>query len=135
MHPSRRLGGSHKAHELVMRCHRATGEAQWERDQLLVTQIRRAALEVAACIADGAGRESPAQFARALESAIGAARELDYLLLVSRELNLLNLHTHATLEARALEVVKMLVALRKTVRRRESDGHKGKGRPRLTSPA
>jgi four helix bundle protein len=118
MYPFRRLGVWHKAHELALRCYQATSEAHWRRDFALVSQIRRAAFAIPANIAEGAGRDSPVQFARSLEIAIGSARELDYLLLLAKDLNLLNLQSHATLEARAQEVAKMTVAFRKTVRRK-----------------
>jgi four helix bundle protein len=127
MHPYRKLGVFHKAQDLTVRCYRITAEAAWRRDNFLVAQLRRVSLAIVSAIAFGSGLESPTQFARVLADAIAHARELDQLLLISKELNLLNLQTHAQLEARAAEIVKMLVALRKTVRRRSGNGKSERG--------
>jgi four helix bundle protein len=122
MHRYRKLGVFHKAQELTIRCYQLTGEPAWRRDSVLVAQLRRVSLSIVSAIAYGAELESPARFARVLADAIAHARELDQLVAIAKELNLLNLQTHAQLEARALELVKMLVALRKTVRRRNGNG-------------
>jgi four helix bundle protein len=127
MHRYRKLGVFYKAQELTIRCHRVTGEPVWRRDSVLVTQIRRVSLAIVSAIAYGSSLESPVRFGRVLEDAIAYARELDHLFLIGKELDLLNLQTHAQLEARATEVVKMLVALRKTVLRRTGNGKKERG--------
>jgi hypothetical protein len=61
------------------------------------------------------GRSTSAQFANFLQQALGSARELDYHLLLARDLELLSTTDHATLEARTDQVTRMLVALRRTV--------------------
>ncbi len=104
-----------KAHELTLRVFAASTPFQSTRNHWLAGQLRRAAASIPANIAEGSGRSTAAQFANFLQQAIGSARELDYHLLLARDLSLLTSSDHATLEARADEVTKMLVSLRKTV--------------------
>jgi four helix bundle protein len=134
MHPSRKLGVFHKAQTLTVRCYEITGTPPWRRDTVFVTQIRRVSLALVSAIAFGAGLDSASRFARVLDDAIAHARELDQLFLIARELNLLNLQTHAQLEARATEVVKMLLALRKTVLSRNGKGKNERGMRSPTIP-
>jgi four helix bundle protein len=104
-----------KAHELTLRIFAASAPFQSTRNSWLANQLRRAAASIPANIAEGSGRTTAAQFAHFLQHAIGSARELDYHLLLARDLSLIASSDHATLEARTDEVAKMLVALRKTV--------------------
>ncbi len=104
-----------KAHELALRVHSATHPLYVRNCAALAGQMRRAAMSIPANIAEGSGRSTSGQFAHFLQHAIGSARELDYHLLLARDLALLSPGDHATLEARVDEVSKMLVSLRKTV--------------------
>lgn len=115
MHPFRRLKVWRKAHELALRSCRATAGLPNAAYPGLAAQIRRAAVSIPANIAEGAGRDTPRQFAHHLEIAIRSARELDYLLLLSRDLGPISPMEHARLAARAELVCAMLVALRKRV--------------------
>lgn len=119
MHPYRRLSVWRKAHELTVRAYRVVQDfspPHWP----LAAQLRRAAHSVAANIAEGSGRVTNAQFANSLQVAIASARELDYWLLLARDLDALTSNDHAMLEARTDEVTRMLVALRKTVVKRST---------------
>ena len=46
----------------------------------LVRQLRRAAVSVGSCIAEGCGRSTPTDFARFLDDALGSANELEFQL-------------------------------------------------------
>src|SRR5687767_3941087 len=107
MHPFRRLVVWKKAHELSLRVYRITGSFNERMYPGLPSQMRRAAFSVAYNIAEGASRDTPAQFARALEIALGSAHELDYQLLLAKDLGALGIADHATLEARVGEVNRM----------------------------
>ena len=108
-----------KSHALALRVHSATTHLLAIREYSLAAQLRRAAFSIPSNIAEGSGRTTSTQFAHFLQIAIGSARELDYHLLLIRDLGLLASTDHATLEARTDEVTKMLVSLRKTVTSRE----------------
>ena len=74
----------------------------------------------AAGTTEGSGQATSPEFVAFLQVAIGSARELDYHLLLARDLELLSPGDHAALEARTDQVLKMLVALQRTVAK---DGH------------
>ena len=114
MHPHRKLSVWRKAHELTLRIYRFT-DGLGRSYTGLTHQLRGAAQSVPANIAEGLGRPTNAQFAHHLQIAIASARELDYYLLLARDLEQLGLKDHAILEARTDEVTRMLVALRRTV--------------------
>jgi four helix bundle protein len=77
---------------------------------------------VPANIAEGAGHASQAQFNRFLEIAIASAHEVDYHLLLARDLDLVSAREYAFLEARLGEVQAMLLGLRKRVAERAREG-------------
>jgi four helix bundle protein len=108
-----------KAHELTLRVYAATSPFFAREHASLVSQLRRAAASIPSNIAEGSGRVTNAHFALHLQHALASARELDYHLLLARDLSLIASADHATLEARTDEVCKMLVALRRTVAKRQ----------------
>jgi four helix bundle protein len=77
----------------------------------LVDQLRRADVSVPANIAEGCGRGTDADFARFLQIAMGSASELEYELLLARDLGYLNSQDHLPLEQNVQEVKQMLSGL------------------------
>jgi four helix bundle protein len=79
-----------KAHQLTLAVYKAT--VPFPKDELygLTSQIRRACTSIPANIAEGCGRDGDAEFARFLRIAMGSASELDYHLLLARDLGFLN---------------------------------------------
>lgn len=69
---------------------------------------------------EGCGRGSDADFARFLQIAIGSANELEYFLLLSRDLGLLNDLEYNNLEKQVTEIGKMLSSLIKKLKERAS---------------
>ncbi len=116
MHPFRKLTVWQKAHELALRTYRATAGISGAQYPGLPAQIRRAAFSIPANISEGAGRDTAPQFAHHLEIAIGSARELDYFILLARDLGAISPIEHARLAARIDQVCAMAVSLRKKVR-------------------
>ena|SRR5688572_27243362 len=132
MFPFRRLAVWEKSHELTLRVYRATDGPATRRFPGLSSQLRRAMAAVPTNIAEGAGHASQAQFNRFLEIAIASAHEVDYHLLLARDLELLSAREYAFLEARLGEVQAMLLGLRKRVVERVREG-KRKGAERSGS--
>jgi four helix bundle protein len=85
----------------------------------LTNQPRRAAASVPANIAEGCGRDGDADFARFLQIAYGSASEVEYHLLLARDLGYLNPTNHDNLVAATQEVKRMLYAFLGTLRRKE----------------
>jgi len=71
---------------------------------------------VPANLAEGCGRDSDAEFARFCSIAIGSASELEYHLLLAKDLGFIKQKDHAELSQRATELKGMLTALRKKLK-------------------
>jgi four helix bundle protein len=79
-----------KAHHLTLQLYRATGKFPREELYGLTSQIRRWSLSIGANIAEGCGKRGNNEFQRYLVIASGSASELDYELLLARDLEYLN---------------------------------------------
>jgi four helix bundle protein len=77
----------------------------------LTSQIRRAAASIPTNIAEGCGRSSSADFGRFLQMAMGSASELEYLLMLARDLRMLAIASHDQMASDVEEVKKMLSTL------------------------
>jgi len=100
-----------KSHELTLACYAATTDFPKEEIFGLVSQIRRSASSIPANIAEGCGRRGNAELHRFLQMAMGSASELEYHLLLSRDLNFLKLVDYEALQGRVTEVKRMLASL------------------------
>jgi four helix bundle protein len=81
--------------------------------------MRRAAASIPANIAEGCVRSSDADFARFLHTSLGSASELEYFVLLARDLNFLSSDVHDRLADDIQEVKRMLTAL---IARLKADG-------------
>ena len=122
MYPFRKLAVWHRAHELTLAIHEVTERVYPGKYASLVNQMRRASMSVAANIAEGCGQVTAVQFARYLTIAIGSLRELDYHVLLAKDLGVLPLPDFARLEARIDQVAGMLAMLRIRVLERAQHG-------------
>jgi four helix bundle protein len=77
----------------------------------LTSQLRRCSASVPANLAEGCGRNGDAEFARFCSIAMGWASELEYHLLLARDLKLIKPKDHAELSQRATGLKRMLTAL------------------------
>ncbi|HTW31869.1 MAG TPA: four helix bundle protein [Candidatus Sulfotelmatobacter sp.] len=100
-----------KAHELTLAIYRTTRKFPREEIYGLTSQIRRAAASVGANIAEGCGRRSDPELKRFVQIARGSASELEYHLLLARDLQLLAADEFTNLEAGVLEIQRMLASL------------------------
>ena len=100
-----------KAHQLALAVYQVT--AKFPREELygLTSQLRRCTASVPANLAEGCGRSSDADFARFCSIAMGSASELEYHLLLARDLKLIKPNDHVELSQRATELKRMLTVL------------------------
>jgi four helix bundle protein len=100
-----------KAHQLALCVYQRT--RTFPREELfgLTSQVRRASASIGANIAEGCGRRSDAEFKRFLQIARGSASELECHLLLARDLRFLEADEFNDLEAKVLEVQRMLASL------------------------
>ena len=104
-----------KAHALVLACYEATGNFPKQEMFGLISQIRRAGSSIPANIAEGCGRRGNGEFHRFLQIAMGSASELEYHLLLSRDLKFLNPVYYDRLALQVTETKRMLAALTRKV--------------------
>ena len=100
-----------KSHELTLLAYRHTGTFPREELFGLTSQIRRASSSIPANIAEGCGRGSDGDFSRFLQIAFGSTSELDYHLLLAKDLQLLNDENYTELYERVFELKRMLASL------------------------
>jgi len=111
-----------KSHDLTLAIFRATQGFPAAETYGLTSQIRRAAAAIPTNIAEGTGRGSDPDFARFLHIAMGSASELQYLLLLARDLSYVSDDVHASLGDMTVEVKRMLASLLRTVKSRATAG-------------
>jgi four helix bundle protein len=99
-----------KAHELTLAVQVTTS---FPREELygLTTQMRRASSSIAANVAEGCGRNGDAELNRFCSIAMGSASELQYFLLLAKDLHLLAGGDYDRLAEKTTEVKRMLTGL------------------------
>ena len=100
-----------KAHELTLAVYRTT--ATFPREELygLTSQLRRSCSSIPANLPEGWGRNGQAELARFCSIAMGSASELEYHLLLAKDLNLIKPKDHEDLSRRTMELKRMLTGL------------------------
>jgi four helix bundle protein len=106
-----------KSHELTLKIYRARAEFPRAEQFGLTSQLRRAASSIAANIAEGCGRDTDPELARYCGIALGSASEVEYHLLLSRDLDYLDAKKHAELTTGVDEIKRMLASLIQRLRR------------------
>ena len=105
-----------KAHEVTLDIYRITQQFPKTEVYGLTSQMRRASISIGSNIAEGRGRDGDAEFGRFIQIACGSAAELEYQLLVARDLGYVAETEFAKLNTRLAEVGRMLVSLRGSVK-------------------
>jgi four helix bundle protein len=113
-----------RAHELSLLVDQLAAALK-RRKPSLSRQMERAADSVAANIAEGSARETDADFAHFVSIAIGSVTEVEHHLQRAYDGSLIVEAPYADLTARCIEIRRMLIGLRRTLR----------GQPRPTAAA
>ena len=100
-----------KAHSMTIGIYKATKEFPREELFGITSQMRRAASSIGAKIAEGTGRRSDSELTRYLHIARGSAAELEYHLLLARDLDLLSSVKFDLLNGQVDEVQRILTSL------------------------
>src|SRR5262249_29662383 len=100
-----------KAHHVALACYEIP--RSFPRDEIfgLVSQIRRSAASVAANIAEGCGRRGNAELHRFLQIAMGSASEIEYHLILSKDLSDHKQERHDKMQSQVEELKLMLSSL------------------------
>jgi len=116
-----------KAHRLTLEVYRVTRSLPRSELYGLTSQLRRAAVSVPANIAEGCGRGGDVEFLRFLRIASGSASELEYLLVLTADLHLIDAQASEQLVAAIAEVKRMLAGLMTTLTARTPPRRGGSG--------
>jgi four helix bundle protein len=108
-----------KAHALALTVYKASAAFPSLERFGMTAQIRRAAASIPANLAEGCGRQSDRELGRYVAIAMGSASELEYHLLLSRDLGYLSAVMHDELAARVVEVKRMLTGLGQRLRQND----------------
>ena len=100
-----------KAHALVLRVYTASKGLPPSETMGLAAHLRRSAVTIPRSIAEGSGRNSDFEFANDLKKSQAAAHELEYILLLCRDLAFIQEPTHDELLEDVLEVRRMISGL------------------------
>lgn len=100
-----------KAHALALHTHRVASQIRRSYDVALRSQMIRAAMSVSANIVEGRRQESEKEFARFLRIALNSGWELEYHLLVARDIGAITETDSDVLLREVIEVRKMLHGL------------------------
>ena len=104
-----------KAHQLALDVHRTLAKTK-KLDPTSKSQISRAANSIAANIVEGCGKVSRQELGRFSDISIGSASELEYWLLLSKDLGQLTDQDHERLTGNTVQVRKMLFGLRRAIK-------------------
>lgn len=110
MQDYRRLQVWQRSHQFVLEVYRLTSLFPADEQFGLTGQIRRCAVSIPSNIAEGSARGSDPDFSRFMHIAMGSAAELDYQLLLARDLELMESTEYQKLADELSEIRRMLNA-------------------------
>jgi len=100
-----------KAHALTLDVYKSSAAFPREEVYGLTSQMRRASTSIGSNIAEGACRKGDGDFGRLVQMAMGSASELEYHILLARDLGLLRVPDYQRLSSAVIEVKRMLASL------------------------
>lgn len=109
----RKLSVWEKSHSLVLSIYKHTSWFPKEEVYGLTSQMRRSASSIPSNIAEGCGRNTQPQFARFLNIAFGSASELEYQIILSKDLEFIRDEVFNELLQNVTEIKRMLSSLLK----------------------
>lgn len=115
----RQLSVWRKAHAVAINVHRLTETIPPARNAGLVNQLRRAALSIAANIAEGSSRPTDKDFVKFLHIAFASTTEVEYHLQFASDVSIIPEHEFLHRQAELVEIRKMISGLIKHLRQSE----------------
>lgn len=106
-----------KSHQLALAVYKSTAAFPAQERYGLTGQLRRASTSIPANIAEGCGRGTDNELDRYVRISLGSSTELEYHLLLARDLGHLSRSDYDLLSTATLEVQSMLAGLSRTVKR------------------
>lgn len=110
-----------KSHQLTLDVYAVTKTFPDDERFGMTSQLRRASASIGANIAEGCGRGSDKDFSRFLQIAMGSASEVEYLLILAKDLSLIDPEEYPSFHAQVTEVKRMLTSFIKYLRSKQPD--------------
>ncbi|WP_428653879.1 four helix bundle protein [Runella sp.] len=107
-----------KSHLLTLEIYRITRKFPREEQYILTSQLKRACLSVVLNIVEGCGKYTDADTANFFQTSLGSIQETEYCLLLSKELEYINIEEYTKLEKSTGAIKGMLISLIKRIRDR-----------------
>jgi len=104
-----------KSHALTLNAFSVSKRIRGRDNSPLRLQMIRAVTSIPTNIVEGTGQESAKEFARFLSIALKSSSELEYHLILAKDLHLITRNEFASLTDQTIEVRRMLYALRNRV--------------------
>jgi four helix bundle protein len=101
-----------KAHRLTLAVYENTARFPGDERFGLTIQLRRATVSIPSNIAEGCGRTGDRELAHFLSLAAGSACEVEYQILLARDLAYISTEQHRQLDEQVNEVKRMLYSFR-----------------------
>ncbi|PWJ53581.1 four helix bundle protein [Dyadobacter jejuensis] len=95
-----------RSHEFTLQIYRQTKSFPQIEIYCLASQMRRSSSSIPTNIAEGCGRDSDAELCRFMVIAMGSASELEYQLILSKDLEYIDLETFEYLTKELIEIKK-----------------------------
>ena len=108
------------AHQLNLSIYKRSKAFAKEEVYGLTSQLRRASTSIPNNIAEGCGKNSNLDFANFLQYSLGSTNEVDYLLLLSKDLGYLDLEEYLSLEEQLNKIRAKLINLIQQVRKNKN---------------
>ena len=105
-----------KAHEVVLLVYKLTKKFPEDERFNLIAQMRRAATSIATNIAEGCGKYTQKDFVSYLQISQGSTQEIEYLTILSKDLEYIKIEEFDDMNDRVNEVKAMLIGLIQKVR-------------------
>ena len=110
-----KTSGLAKAHALALNVHAVAITIRGSNYASLRSQMIRAAMSIPANIVEGRSQKSERDFARFLGYALNSSSELEYHLIVARDIKAISMNEYTSLVDQTVEVRKMLRGLIKSL--------------------
>lgn len=101
------------SHKLTLEIYEITKAFPDSEKYQLITQMQRAAYAIPSNFSEGCGRASDKEFHRFLQICLGSAHELEYFILLCKDLGLISLNDFESLTFKINEIKKKLFNLSK----------------------
>lgn len=112
----RKLNVWEKAHQNTLDIYKITKSFPVEERYGLTSQLRRAAVSVPTNIVEGSSRRTEKDFAYFLQISVGSSSEVEYLILLSKDLEFIDNDDYNKLTEEVVTTRKMLINFTKKLR-------------------